>query len=339
MPVENPVFDGAAWGSGYSATLAEAISRREYRVLARKIDCELKTIDAKLSLWRPDSELCRLNAWKSTEYFPLSPPLSALLREALEISQETGGAFDPTIGPCMALWGFGPHGECISPPDEATIAEIRRRVGWRQISLVSNSVSKAHPQIELDLNAVADGFAADRVSALLRSAGHTNHLVEVGGEVVAEGTGPRGIPWQIGIESPDPRSLPGTAIWGVVRLSNQAMATSGSYRDWRWDRNGHAYAHILDPRRGRPVRSRTASVSVIAKSGVRADGIATALFVMGPEEGLPWVEGHSDIEALFLLRQPDGTILEISSRGFSAATAYGKTLPAPPTAPMAPQTN
>ncbi len=322
LPVVNPVFLGEAWGSGYSVTVAGSVPRRESRTLARCIDGELETIASELSLWNPDSELSRFNAWKSTNRFPLTPSLAATFRAALEISRETDGTFDPTIGPLMALWGFGPHGGDFAPPGEDAIADFLPRVGWRQISLFSNSVFKATPRIEMDLNAVADGIAADRISALLRAAGCPNHLVEVGGEVVAAGSGPGGVPWRIGIENPDPRSLPGDSIQGIVRLSDRALATSGNYRKERRGPDGQMYTHILDPRLGKPVQSQVASVSVVADSGIRADALATALFVMGPENGLEWIARHPGVEALFILRQPDGTTLEKPSRGFEAATTY-----------------
>lgn len=322
LPVANPVLGGDALGSSYSVTVAGTVSRREFRRLTRQIDRELAAIHSELSRWQPDSEISRFNASRSMEPFRLSQALADTLRSAWDICRETDGAFDPTIGPLVDQWGFGPAGEPARLPGAAAIAETAQRVGWQRVILSSNTITKTRPDIELDLNAVADGSAADRISNLLRAAGIANHLVDVGGEIVAAGASPQGNPWRIGIENPVERLSPGTSIQGIVHLSGQTLATSGSYRNWRRDPDGHRYAHILDPRRGRPVRSRTVLVSVLADSCLRADGLATALFVMGPEEGLAWVDRHPGIEVLFILRHPDGTTEEKPSRGFEAATDY-----------------
>jgi thiamine biosynthesis lipoprotein len=179
---------------------------------------------------------------------------------------------------------------------------------------------KIAPGIQLDLGGIAKGYGVDRVSECLDAAGLKNWFVEIGGEVRVRGLNPDGVPWKIGIQFPSTNPMD-QRLWGIVHATNGAVATSGDYRNYIL-RGNRIYSHILDPRTGMTVFSETASVTVIAPTCMKADGIATALFVMGSEEGLEWIEQRPENEALVLTRCPDGGIAEKYSSGFIRQTGY-----------------
>ncbi len=167
----------------------------------------------------------------------------------------------------------------------------------------------------------------DRAAAALAAAGLCHYFVEVGGEIVARGERPGGGPWRIGVDRPRPDLPPGVELQRVLRIPNAAVATSGDYRNFsRDEETGEVYAHIFDPRDGRPVRRMAGSVTVVADTCLKADGLATALYVMGPEEGLPWLAQHyPEADALFILLAPDGSLREAASPLFGRWTRNERT--------------
>ena len=219
----------------------------------------------------------------------------------MAVARDSGGAFDPTVGGLVDAWGFGPEAS-ERMPDEAELAALRAHVGTAKLRLDANArtATKTDAALRLDLSAIAKGYAADAVAEALVGAGLHAVMVEVGGEVATRGQRAPGRPWRIGIERPDGSG----ALWRTVRLEDRAMATSGNYRNFRRV-DGHVFGHTIDPRTGRPVEHRTASVSVIAERGVLADAWATALMVMGAEEGSAWADARG-IAALFILA-PEGS--------------------------------
>ena len=192
-------------------------------------------------------------------------------------------------------------------------------IGFRHLRAISSiQIQKDQGDLQLNLNAIAKGFAVDAVSDLLLSKGLANSFVEIGGEIYARGQGWGGRPWTVGIETPNPELLPGESLDAKIEISNWAVATSGNYRNFVKDEDGRTASHILDPRVGRPVSHHLASVSVIAESCLIADAVATALFVMGADEGLQWIESYPKAEALFLVAGSDGEFRQTASSGFAA---------------------
>ena len=310
------IFTGSTMGTTFTVKVV-ATQRDAPRVggLLVSIEAALEAVDAKMSHYRPDSEISRFNRFHATTPFAMSPETIAVIGQAVEISRLSGGAFDITVAPLVDAWGFGPAGPATAAPSEAALAGLRRRVGYAQLEIdrEASTIRKRHPGITSDLSAIAKGHAVDRVAAALAEAGITDYLVEVGGELRAGGHNETGAAWRVAIERP----LTGPpAVQRVVELRDRALATSGEYRNF-YELDGQRVSHTIDPRSGRPVTHRVGSVSVVAERCVQADGIATALEVLGPDEGyrLAVERGWA---ALFVIRNPDGTFRERLTPAFAA---------------------
>jgi len=229
----------------------------------------------------------------------------------------TGGALDVTVGPLVDAWGFGPSGPRTPLPTNEEIARLREAVGIDRIELdaAALTVRKTRPEVRCDLSSVVPGYAADRLYTELSSRGFTDFLVDVGGEVRTRGRNDTGAVWQIAIERP---SLHGDAVQRLVPISDLAITTAGDYRKYR-EVDGQRVAHILDPRTGRPLSNRLASVTVIDALAVRADAFDTALMVLGADDGMALAR-KLDLAALFIERTDEGFVERATPR-FEELTA------------------
>jgi thiamine biosynthesis lipoprotein len=274
----------------------------------REVDAVLEHVNAVFSTYRDDSEIARFNAHRSTEPFAASELFREVLRTGLELAERTGGAFDPTVFPLVRLYGFGPGGVRVEPSAEQIVA-ARASVGFGKLVIEPTGIRKLAVEVEVDLSAIAKGKGVDLVSAELTRLGHPDHMVEVGGEVRCAGTKPSGTPWQIGVEKPD--SVGGRPIQEAVPLRDRAMATSGSYRNF-FESGGRRIHHILDARSGVNAPGRALSVSVTAPECALADGLATALMIVGPDGAEALLASYRDVDVrvLFLLRAADGSVEE-----------------------------
>lgn len=299
---EQVKFEGRTMGTSYHVTyrpVEEGPSPEEVR---RLVEMLLEELEDKMSTYRPDSELSRFNAHQSAEPFGLSPETLRVLGEAKSLGERSGGALDVTLGPVVELWGFGPQAR-QGVPDEQAVQAALARTGLEHLSLDAKNLtaSKTLPGLRLDLSSIAKGYAVDQVSELLGLLELNDHLVEIGGEVRASGEKAGGHHWRIGIERPD--AAPGE-IAQVVALHNHSMATSGDYRNY-FEAGGTKYAHGIDRRTGKPAVNRLASVSVVHHSCMTADGWATALMVLGEEEGFRLAE-EQGLMAHFIYRTAEG---------------------------------
>jgi thiamine biosynthesis lipoprotein len=269
----------------------------------RALRSSLDRIEGLLSTWDPDSELSRFNRSTSLEPFTVAPETFEVFTWSVDVGILSGGALDVTIGPLVDAWGFGPRGPRNTPPANEEIARLREAIGPGRIELdpASRTVRKARPEVRCDLSSVVPGYAVDRLFMELADRGFTDFLVDVGGEVRTGGRNQAGAPWQVAIERPEPQ---GHAIQRLVAISNMAITTAGDYRKYR-EVDGQRVAHILDPRTGRPLTHRLASVTVIDALAVRADAFDTALMVLGPDEGLALAR-KLNLAALFIERTGDG---------------------------------
>ena len=297
---------GEIFGTSWSAKVSTELAPVARDAIAQEIDETLARIDALMSTWKADSELSRFNALRSTEPFPIAPDTAAVLAIALEVGERSGGAFDVTVGPLVEAWGFGASEAPAEGPDAETIAALRARVGQGQLVLDADpaapTLAKRHPEVAADLSAVAKGYAVDRVAQLLLAAGFDGFLVEIGGELRAQGRRPDGTPWRVAIEEP---VFEGRAIHRVLALEEHAIATSGDYRNYRETADGTRVSHTIDPRTARPIAHGLASVTVLHREAAWADAWATALNVLGPDEGYLLAERES-LAATFIVRDGDG---------------------------------
>ncbi|MEQ1819062.1 MAG: FAD:protein FMN transferase [Terricaulis sp.] len=255
---------------------------------------------AQMSLWAPDSIINRFNELPAGAWLELPLRFQAVLAHALAVAEETDGAFDPTIGALVDLWGFGARSIGDGAQSASALASAKRAAGWRTIARDGPSKIRQPGGVRLDLNGIAKGHAVDEASLLATRSWLSSHLMEIGGELRGVGVKPDGEPWWVDVEQPPHSSAPRT----LAALYNMAIATSGDYR-----RNalvdGRNISHTLAPATGWPIVNGVASVTVLHASCMLADAYATALKVLGPERGIAFANAK-DIAALILVRTDDG---------------------------------
>ena len=276
---------GTVWHVTVKADSRHPIDPPTAEKIQTALEESLKAVDYRMSTWKEFTELSRLNAQTDlSEDFSLSPELAFVMEKALEISRKTDGAYDVTVGPLVNLWKFGPtRGDAEMPeiPSPEAIADAKAQIGWEALEIVSGSpnekmLRRTKTGLNVDLSSIAKGYGVDQAAKTLRSFGFENFMVEVGGEVYAQGANHLEKPWRIGIELPIPDS---NLIFGAAELSGkahagQALATSGDYRNFKLE-NGRRRSHIIDPRTGYPVEHALVSVSVLAQDCMTADAWAT----------------------------------------------------------------
>lgn len=317
------VFRGATMGTAYTVRVVHPPASA-LPGLGDAIHDRLERINASMSVYRPDSEISRFNALSMGESLPISEDFEHVLRVSAQVFDQTGGAFDPTVKPLLDLWGFGPgaaNREAWRPPSEEAVLHALASVGLYLVDAsIPGRLGKRHSDVQLDLGAVAKGFAVDALAELLEERGVRGYLVDIGGDVRVAGRNAEGEPWRIGVNQPE-RGQGWGEILLVLRPGRMAVLTSGDYRQF-FKQDGLFFSHILDPRTGCPLENGVAGVTVLADAAVLADALATGLMVLGVEQGLELVESLHGVEALFLVRVGrDGVeeVLGARSSGFDRA--------------------
>lgn len=286
--------------------------------IKQEVEHCLEQINQRMSTYRADSELSAFNRAAADQWHPVSSATASVVAVALQYHKETNGALDVTVGPLMRLWGFGTEttsGAASPLPDAGEIRATRARVGSAYLQSRQQphpALKKSKAGIEVDLSALAKGYAVDQLVALLKESGAIGGVVEIGGEVRTWGRRSDGRGWRIGIENPlvDQRVLA-----RILHLETAALATSGDYRNFR-SLEDEQLSHLIDPRTGKPLPTRQMSVSVCAQTCLEADALATALFLMGEQQGLAWSESRG-VAAMFLVVE-DGKITETHSSHFDS---------------------
>lgn len=298
---ERYVFGGDIFATTWQITLY-AGAGFDTDELHRQCEARLAQIDAEMSPYRADSDLMRFNRAATDEFVVLPERIMQVVRYALAVAQLSGGAFDPTLLSAVNLWGFGPQPVAESLPPVAAIAALRAG-GWRELMPLREGMVQPGG-VQLDLNAIAKGFAVDELSALCGAAGADAALVEIGGELKGFGVRPDGLPWWAEIEAAHPRT--------VIALCDWAVATSGDARR-AFVHEGRTYSHTIDAMTQSPVDTDILSATVLDAECWRADALATALIVMGNARAIAFADRH-DIACL--LRVCDGATVRdvLSSR-------------------------
>lgn len=255
---------------------------------------EIRSLEGLLSVTDPGSEIYRANH-SGGEAVSLSDPVRELLEDSLALCEETGGALDVTVYPVVRAWGFTTGDYRV--PEEGELSALTDRIDYTQVSLDGSRLTLPDG-MELDLGAVAKGWTGDRLMSLFREAGVTSAIVELGGNVQALGAKPDGSPWRVAVQSPE------GGYAGVLEIMDKAVVTSGGYQRY-FEQDGETYIHIIDPATGHPAKTGLASVTIVADSGLRGDGLSTALFVMGREKAEAFWRAHPDFD--FILLCEDGT--------------------------------
>ena len=299
------VIAGSGLGTTYHIKLllpAEQEQPFPKDTLQDQIDTVIDQLDRSMSTYKPDSELNQLNRHPVGQPFAVSPELLEVLLLARQIYTVSDGAFDPTVGPLVDLWGFGPNITDDRVPTEAEITALSARVGFDAIDIdrAGAAVSKT-ADVALDLSAIAKGYVVDRLAELLLELGVDNFMVEVGGELRLSGSNASGQRWKIAVEVP---ALVQGNIQRVLLLTDTGLATSGDYRNY-FERDGVRYSHTIDPRNGYPITHNLASVTVLASTAAEADAFATGFMVLGKAETLRIAEAQG-LPVFLLVKDADG---------------------------------
>lgn len=301
---------GDAQGTYYSIIYID----KEQRNFQEQIDSILNDFDQTASLWVENSLLRRVNR---NEDSIVNDMFADLLAKSNEINEYSNGAFDCTVGKLVRAWGFGfDHREDLSDEIiDSLKAYIDARVTTEKNGSGDLIIRKPNKEIEIDFNAIAQGYSVDIIGAFLESKGVNDYLIDIGGEVLGKGEKPNGEKWVVGIEKPAENKDSERAIETAIELQNESVVTSGNYRKY-YEKDGVRYSHTIDPKTGRPVEHTLLSASVVAKESWRADALATAFMVMGLEKSLEFIEQHPEIEAAFFIYNENGEYKTYATEGF-----------------------
>ncbi|SLM27518.1 Thiamine biosynthesis lipoprotein ApbE [Desulfamplus magnetovallimortis] len=286
------------------------------------IDAKLKAVNQSMSVYSKSSEISAFNKASKNEITEISRDFAYVMSIGERLYTITNGAWDATLKPLVDLWGFGTERQLKRLPSPETVKERLSHTGFNHISLSGNKnqmtsgpiLEKKLDGITLDLGSIAKGFGVDAVSEMLIKNGYENFLVEIGGEVAAHGVKKPSTPWMVGVTRPDKGGNP-NAIYASFELKNRALATSGDYRNFI-ELEGKTYSHIINPVTGYPVSNGVVSASVISDNCTFADGLATALMVMGAEKGVELVNSIEGTECLIVTRDTNGKLKDHISKEF-----------------------
>ncbi len=296
-------FTGSTMGTTYSIKIIPSSTRIDNEQLQQEIENLLSGINNSMSTYISDSEISRFSQFQKKDWFPVSSDTLQVVAEALRIGKLSEGAFDITVGALVNLWGFGARGQNRTVPADGEIRHLLENIRFNKIAIQRNppAIRKENPKITLDLSAIAKGYAVDRVAMLLEGKGLNDYLVEIGGEIKTKGCKQSLEPWIVAIERPEVNRR---SIHLTVVLQDNGMATSGDYRNY-FERNGKRYSHMINPRTGRPIAHDLASVSVVHESCMTADALATALMVLGADQGYRLAE-KDNLAAFFMIKTAKG---------------------------------
>lgn len=328
--VETLFTQGQTMGTFWNVKVAAPPNGLDGARLREIIQETLDRLDAMMSTYQNDSEVARFNRSESTDWFDVSPETAAVVATALDVSKATDGAFDITVAPLVDLWKFGPDKKPLAVlPSDDEIEKARARCGWKNLEVRTEgtpALRKAVPELSIDLSAVAKGYAVDAVAERLSAEGAANYLIDVGGEVRCAGqkislgpagdglssekTEPNAGRWILGIEKPIPSADAPPIPYLAIQPGDAALATSGNARNFS-SVGDVRFSHIIDPRTGRPTEmigakaappaTEPGSVSVLDPSCVRADALATGLFVLGPDAGIELAD-RLGLAVVYILR-------------------------------------
>ena len=298
-------FEGFVFGTVFHATY------QSEKPLDSLFTAEFNRVDASLSMFNPLSTAARINDNKPVKDDPMFMEVAQL---AMKIAADTEGAFDPTVGPLVNMWGFG-FKRGLEPSEEA-IDSLMNFIGYEKVKILPHcQIEKENPNIALDLSAIAKGYAGDVVAKMLKAQGVKNYMVEIGGEIVVSGVSPKRVPWKIGVTKPNDNDEGDVGeVQHILNITDCGIATSGNYRNFYY-RNGKKYAHTIDPKTGMPVQHNILSATVIAADCASADAYSTAFMVMGLEKAQQVLERHPEMKAYFILSTPEGGTTTWMSEG------------------------
>ncbi len=310
-------IDGETMGTTYHIEYLDSTGKN----CQHGVDSVLSVVNKLMSTFDNYSVISNLNQPYPT--FTVNKLFLAVFNKAKEVYENTEGAYDPTVMPLVNAWGFGII-ENKEVPDQEMIDSLLGHVGFEKVTIKETDykefmmyfLEKSDVDVQMDFSGIAKGYAVDVISIFLRRQGYNDHMVEIGGEIRAEGLNGKGEVWRIGIDRPIENITSSRELQGIISLDNLAVATSGNYRNF-YEKEGKKYAHIINPKTGYPELSSLLSVSVISVSCMTADAYATAFMVMGLERSIDFVESDPSLDAYFIYEDEAGNIKTKYSSGMS----------------------
>ena len=300
------VLQGLAQGSYYAVTYYD----EQERNFQQEIDSIFHAVDMSVNLWVDSSVISKVNRNEEVVLDDIFIDNFNIAQEAAKLSD---GYFDPTISPIVAAWGFSyKHGDSITPQ---LIDSLKQLVDYRKVRIEDGKVIKENPAIQLDFNAIAQGYTSDMIASFLESRGVKDFLVDTGGEIMARGSKPNGQPWIVGIEKPADNWDSEQVVQTRIALRDKGLVTSGSTRKYV-ERNGKRYSHCIDPKTGYPVEHQLLSATVLAENSVWADALASICMVMGLEKSLPLIESMDGVEAYYIFANEKNELETYATEGF-----------------------
>lgn len=303
---------GKTMGTTYNIVYLDE-ANRDFQT---SIDSLLVVFNQSLSTYVPDSELSKFNLGDTLDF--KLPYFLPVLKASKTVFDKTGGAFDPTVGPLVNVWGFGPGGPELK--DSTDINLLLKLVGFDKIEFDENQLRKKVPGIYLDFSAIAKGYGVDVVGEFLKAKGIDNFLIEIGGELVARGVNEKGELWKVGVNRPV-ESANATDLIGIIALQDRGMATSGNYRNY-YVKDSVKISHTINPATGYPVNHNLLSATVLAKDCMTADAYATAIMVMGTEKGIALDSALSEIEVFLIYSDAAGEFKTYASESLKPFLSF-----------------
>jgi len=304
--VPKVVLNGAAQGSYYSITYFD----KDNRNFQSQIDSIFALVDASVSLWNDSSIITKVNRNEPVE---LNQVFIDNFNAAIEAAELSGGLFDPTVSPLVAMWGFSYKNNIT--PTQHNIDSILEFVDYHKVSIIDGQVVKKDERISLDFNAIAQGYTSDAIARFLDTQGIENYLVDVGGEIMARGHKPDNSKWVVGIEKPAESFDSEQIVQTRMEITDKSLVTSGNYRKYV-EREGKRYSHTIDPRTGTSVAHNLLSATVLAENATRADALASICMIMGMEQSLKLINSLDGVEAFYIYVDEDEQVKTYATEGF-----------------------
>ncbi len=278
--------------------------------IQKAVNKRLREINQSMSTYIEDSELSIINQSDAGVPLEISSELRKVISYAIDVYDKSLGKLDITVGPLVNKWGFGPDLKPENVPSQEDLRALSAYVGIDKFKLSGSTLIKLHKDVYIDLSTIAKGYGVDQVAELLESFGIQDYLVEIGGEMRVKGTKPNKSDWLIAVEKPVATER---AIERIISIGDNAIATSGDYRNY-YEEDGTRYSHLIDPKTKRPIQHNLVSVTVVAESSMHADAWATALIVLGPDQGM-LVAQNNNIAALFITKE-NNDFVELTTEKF-----------------------
>lgn len=293
-------LSGSTMGTTYSVTGVDQNRTIDKAVLQKAIEKTLADVNTQMSNWDETSEVSRFNASGSTAPMVVSEGIAKVVKASQEIHHASDGQFDITLGPVIEAWGFGAKTSSAPASTEALAAMVSADKRMQGLKVKGNTLNKEKPDTQIYLPSIGKGYGVDQIAQVVKDAGMSDFMVEIGGDIYVSGRNADGMKWQIGIETPDAHTR---QAYKVASVSDLGLATSGDYRNY-FERDGQRYSHIIDAHTGRPITHRTASATVLAENTMLADAWATAMLALGTDRGLE-IANKLDLAVLFIDRSAE----------------------------------